>query len=210
MYNGSEIKPIGKIRLQVINPKNLKKYSVEFMIVNENCNSVLGARASQQMKFLQVILANISQVKNKLNTVPVCQQPLSKEWLTTQYPVVFEGVGTLPDILHLEIDNYVPSVQLPVRRISLAVRDQLKHEIDRLVELKVITPVDSPTDWISATVVTIKKDESICLCIDSKPLNKALKRNHYHYSQSMIFCLTCWVLAVSLFSMPKWVLACRA
>ena len=81
MYNGSEIKPIGKIHLQVINPKNLKKYSVEFMIVNENCNSVLGARASQQMKFLQVILANISQVKNKLNTVPVCQQPLSKEWL---------------------------------------------------------------------------------------------------------------------------------
>ena len=93
--------------------------------------------------------------------------------------MVFEGVGTLPDILHLEIDNSVPSVQLTVRRISLAVRDKLKHEIGRLVELKVITPVDSPTDWISATVVTIKKDESICLCIDSKPLNKALKRNHY-------------------------------
>ena len=27
MYNGSEIKPIGKVRLQVINPKNLKKKS---------------------------------------------------------------------------------------------------------------------------------------------------------------------------------------
>ena len=55
MYNGSEIKSIGKIRLQVINPKNLKKYSVELMIVKENCNSVLGARANQQMKLLQVI-----------------------------------------------------------------------------------------------------------------------------------------------------------
>ena len=66
--------------------------------------------------------------------------------LTTQYPEVFEGVRTLPDILHLEIDNSVPPVQLPVRRIPLAVRDNLKHEIDRLVELKVITPVDSPTD----------------------------------------------------------------
>ena len=94
MYNGSEIKPTGKVRLQVINPKNLKKYSVEFMIVKENCNSVLGARASQQMKLLQVISANIFEVKNKPNTVPVCQQPLSKEWLTTQYPEVFEGLGT--------------------------------------------------------------------------------------------------------------------
>ena len=143
-------------------------------------------------------------MKNKPNTVPVCQQPLSKEWLTAQYPEVFEGVGTLPDILHLEINNSVPPVQLPVRRIPLAIRDKLKHEIDRLVDLKVITPVDSPTDWISATVVTIKKDGSIRLCIDPKPLNKALKRNHYpHYSQSMTFCLTCLVLAASLFSMPK-------
>ena len=67
-------------------------------------------------------------------------------------------VCTLPDILHLEIDNSVPPVQLPVRRIPLAVRDKLKHEIDRLVELKVITPIDCPTDWISAIVVTIKKE----------------------------------------------------
>ena len=116
------------------------------MIVKENCNSVLDARASQQMKLLQVISANIFEVKNKPNTVPVCQQPLSPEWLMTAYPEVFEGVGTLPGILHLEIDKSVPPVQLPVRRIPLAVRDSLKHDIDRLVELKVITPVDSPTD----------------------------------------------------------------
>ncbi|CAB4017254.1 Hypothetical predicted protein [Paramuricea clavata] len=36
MYNGYEVKPIGKTRIQVINPKNNKKYSVEFMVVEEN------------------------------------------------------------------------------------------------------------------------------------------------------------------------------
>ena len=116
MYSGSEIRPIGKTRLQVINQKNLKKCNVEFMIVKENCNSVLGARASQQMKLLQMISANIFEVKNK-HTVPVSQQPLSPEWLMTEYPDVFKGVGTLPGILHLEIDKSVPPVQLPVRRI---------------------------------------------------------------------------------------------
>lgn len=40
MYNGSEIHQL-EFRLQLINPKNLKKYSVEFMTVKENCNSVL-------------------------------------------------------------------------------------------------------------------------------------------------------------------------
>ena len=91
MYNGSEIKPTRKTRLQVVNPKNLKKLSVEFMIVKENCNSVLGARASQQMKLLQVISANIFEVKNKSNTIRVFQQPLSQNWLTKEYPKVFEG-----------------------------------------------------------------------------------------------------------------------
>ena len=86
-----KIKPTGKTRLQVVNPKNLKKLSVEFMIVKENCNSVLGARASQQMKLLQVISANIFEVKNKPNTIRVFQQPLSQNWLTKEYPKVFEG-----------------------------------------------------------------------------------------------------------------------
>ena len=61
MYNRTEIKRVGKIRLQlqVINPKNLKKYSVEFLIVEEDCKSMLGVRASQQMKLLQVNKENI-------------------------------------------------------------------------------------------------------------------------------------------------------
>ena len=54
MYNGSEVKPVGKTRIQVINPKNKKKYSVEFMVVKENCKSILGAKASQLMKLLLV------------------------------------------------------------------------------------------------------------------------------------------------------------
>ena len=40
-------------------------------------------------------------------------------------------------------------------------------------------PVNVPTAWISATLVTMKKNGNIRLCIDPKPLNEALKRNHY-------------------------------
>ena len=81
------------------------------MIVKENCNFVLGARASRQMKLLQVTSANIFKVKNKLDTVPVCQQPLSPQerLYTTEYPEVGKRVGALPGIpLHLEIDKSVP------------------------------------------------------------------------------------------------------
>ena len=82
-----------------------------------------------------------------------------------------------PGALRLLIDSAIPPVQLP-----LAVKDKLKDELDRIVKLNVITTVDNPIDCISATVVAMKKDGNIRLCLDPKPLNKALK------SQSMIFC----------------------
>jgi hypothetical protein len=113
MFNGTEIKPVGKTRLLVINPKNLKKYSVEFMVVKENCKSVLGAKAmiSLQIKLLQVNKENIFAFKSLHDTIsPVQSQPLTEEQLTREYAEVFEGVGLLPGALHLEIDSAIPPV----------------------------------------------------------------------------------------------------
>ena len=39
--------------------------------------------------------------------------------------------------------------------------------------------VDGPSDWISSLVIETKKDGSLRLCIDPRPLNKALKRCRY-------------------------------
>ena len=41
MYNQSEVKPLGKKRLKVINSKNNKKYSIEFHLVHGECKSIL-------------------------------------------------------------------------------------------------------------------------------------------------------------------------
>ncbi|KAK6171718.1 hypothetical protein SNE40_018156 [Patella caerulea] len=43
-----------------------------------------------------------------------------------------------------------------------------------------MTPVDVPTDWISALVVVKKPGTAkLRICINPKPPNSALKRNHY-------------------------------
>ncbi len=59
MYNKSEEKPLGKKRVRVVNPKNGKKYSVEFVVVKGSCTSLLSAKASQQMGLLSVNRNNI-------------------------------------------------------------------------------------------------------------------------------------------------------
>ena len=65
MYNKSEEKPLGRKRVRVVNPKNGKKYSVEFVVVKGSCTSLLGAKASQQMGLLSVNRNNILAIETQ-------------------------------------------------------------------------------------------------------------------------------------------------
>ena len=116
------------------------------MVVKENCKSILGAKASQLMNLLWVNKENIFSTEASGKDVSTL---ITKQRLLEEYPAVFQGQGTLPGTVHLEIDESVAPVQLPTRRIPLAVKDKLKAELDRLVEVSVIAPVDTPTTWIS-------------------------------------------------------------
>jgi hypothetical protein len=104
---------------------------------------------------------------------------MTKKQIEEKFKNVFNGEGKLEGKLHLEIDPNVKPIQLPVRKVLVAVKEKLKFELDRLSDLEIITPAQVPTKWISATVVVMKPDGRIKLCIDPKPLSKALKRNHY-------------------------------
>ena len=50
----------------------------------------------------------------------------------SQYTDVFTGEGKLEGLLHLEIDKNVQAVQLPTRKVLIALREPLKQELDRL------------------------------------------------------------------------------
>jgi len=55
MYNRTEEKPIGKKRVQVVNPRNGRKYSVEFVVVKGKGKPLLGLRASKQMQLISLV-----------------------------------------------------------------------------------------------------------------------------------------------------------
>ena len=175
MYNQSKVKPLGKKRFKVVNPKNNKKYSIEFHLVRGECKSILGLRASEHLQLLTVNSQNIFSVESS----GVEEKGPRVEDYISQYTDVFTGEGKLEGLLHLEIDRNVQPVQLPTRKVPIALREPLKHELDRLSNIGVIQKVDTPTSWISALVVTTKKNGKVRLCIDPKPLNEALHRNHY-------------------------------
>ncbi|KAK3738934.1 hypothetical protein RRG08_006501 [Elysia crispata] len=43
----------------------------------------------------------------------------------------------------------------------------------------ILQRVTEPTDWVSLMDIVEKKNGSLRICIDPRPLNKALKREHY-------------------------------
>ena len=80
----------------------------------------------------------------------------------------------------LEVDNTVePTIILPPRKLPHAIRPKVKAELDNMVKQGVITPVQEPSRWVSQLVVAEKSNKDLRLCIDPRPLNKALKRAHY-------------------------------
>ena len=107
-------------------------------------------------------------------------QLLTADQLVTQYPDVFKSqLGCFPGVVHLEVHENVRPVVTPTRRIPTALKEKFRHEIKRLEDLGVIAPVEKPTPWVSSVIVATKKSGALRVCIDPRPLNKALKRERY-------------------------------
>ena len=79
----------------------------------------------------------------------------------------------------MEVDPTANSTITPTRRIPLALKSQLKKELDSYIDLGVLEPVEAPTPWGRSLVVATKKSGALGICIDPKPLNQALKRETF-------------------------------
>ena len=75
---------------------------------------------------------------------------------------------------HITIDKNIPPVIHAVRKIPYAVLPRLKHELERVLKMVVIIPVDGPSKWVSSVVVTENPNNKLRLCLSPSDLNKAI------------------------------------
>lgn len=170
MWNGTKVKLMGMCVVQVVNLRNRKKHDVKFLIVkDDDLTPLLGLKTTEEMRLLTIHKEYfISAVSCKTTEV------------VDKYAVVFNNhLRKLPGTVHLEVDSKCNLVILPARKIPVWVRQQFKLELRRLEKLKVITPVDEPTERVSQIVVAMKKFGALRVCIDPKLQNEALKRERY-------------------------------
>ena len=101
MYNKTEEKPIGKKRVQVVNPRNGRKDSVKFVVVKGKGKPLLGLRASEQTQLVAVVRQNIMAIQSEEPSQS--KTPLTTESILKEYADVLSGEGKLEGDLHLEM-----------------------------------------------------------------------------------------------------------
>ena len=164
------------------NPRTRKKYNADFVVVDGNYTPFIGARAAQPMGLLVVQHHNNQLVSNNQALAASRSQStsLTKEQVLTDFADISKGLGRMEGKLDLEVDDSVSPVVMPPRRVPVALKGKFKEEIDRLIDVGVLAKVEEPTKWVPSAVVTAKPNGKVRVCIDPRPLNKALHRSHYH------------------------------
>ena len=76
------------------------------------------------------------------------------------------------------VDPDVPPVRQPLRRLPLAVVDEVSARIDELERQGVVEKV-SASRWVSPLVVGRKRDGSVRLCVDMRQVNRAVITDGY-------------------------------
>ncbi|CAF4914950.1 unnamed protein product [Pieris macdunnoughi] len=125
-------------------------YILSFVIADFQCQSVIGLGACIHMNLI-----------NRVNSINI----------NRQYNDLFHGLGKLPGKYTISIDESVQPVVCSARKIPLGMRDKLLCELQRMMDLGVIRKVTHPTNWVNAG--------DIRLCLDPRPLNRAVRRAHY-------------------------------
>ena len=79
----------------------------------------------------------------------------------------------------LDVNPKVEPVVQPPRKIPQAMVEPLKCEIDRMFELGVIHKLDinKAMDWVHNLVLVRKPNGKLCVCLEPRTINKALRFN---------------------------------
>ena len=163
LYN---VQPCGVATINCFDKHN-NLFALPFYVTDVLVSVILGEAACFELNLLK-----------RVNVLRPCM-PLSLLQIHSEYANIFAGIGTYAKEYDICIQEQDKGVIQPPRKIPNAIRPKLKACLDKLTEQGIVSDVDIPTGWVNNLVIVEKKNNSLRLCLDPKPLNAEIKRERH-------------------------------
>ena len=144
-----------------------------FYVTDTSGPAIFGLPLTQTLKIIHV---------NTDTATTTHPPPLDcKANVLKEYPECFNGIGRLPCTYHITVDPAVTPVVSSPRRVPIALKDEIKAELDDTVQQAIIMKVNEgqPTDWVNSIVYQPKPSGKLRICLDPRDLIKAIKREDH-------------------------------
>ena len=158
-YTG-KIETLGCISLNIHH--NSKVYNLPFYVVRDTGRSLLGLDSSLELGLIK-----------RINFIE-CTDHNRVQSLLVQFKDLFHGIGILPGEYHITTRKGLPRIAHASRRFPRPLITKLKAELDRMVEAKVIGPVEQPT-LVCSPMLVVEKPQTgeLRICLDALELNQS-------------------------------------
>ena len=165
---GETIVPKGRLII-TIESGGWKIYSAPFIMVDDKKANIIGRNLLPQIGI------KLIQEQHKQNVHAIREQeesdPAIKQWVKDNFIQLCVRIGKskIHTLKTQFIKDFVP-IQQNGRRIPIHLQERVKGELNKLIDQKHIIKLDKCSDrqFISPIVITVKKDQTVKLALDSK------------------------------------------
>lgn len=165
-FEGTQAKPVGIVNL-LCKHKNREMY--EDFVVVEGANQILLSGQT---------CVKLDLVKRIYNVKVNDKIAKNKEEFITKNQEIFHGPGRFAGEYKITTKKEFEAVSYPPTKVPIAIRNELKQELDRLVKRNAIAQVEEidPRASINRMVIVEKNNGKIRLCLDPSDLNSQIVR----------------------------------
>ncbi|XP_063366280.1 uncharacterized protein K02A2.6-like [Cydia amplana] len=82
-------------------------------------------------------------------------------------------------VIHIPIDDTVPPVSQPLRRIPIPLEKKVEEKLEELIKRDIIEEVSGSSKWVSPIVPILKENGDLRLCVDMRRANAAIMRENH-------------------------------